>query len=227
MFETPSRNSSAYKVDCLSDSISTEQFPLKEAWPKNLSFHAQSILDPFPEEDLGTYDLVGVRAFAFVLAGEQWQNAVKNLITLLKPGGYLQWIDGDMSDPKLFQTEAGASRAGCLETNEAWMALTRKTGRRGNECFGLKNWFVGGGLVEVGEDVFSTDRVPEVREAFTKTTYFAIRKMLFKMEEMGVEGWSMERAERVAGQLDKELEGGKVYITVPIVCVIGKRLSVD
>lgn len=150
---------------------------------------------------------------------------MKNVITLLKPGGYLQWIDSDISEKsiRVLQTEPGASRAACLETNEAWMAIAKKTGRVGNESLTLKTHFKGFGLEEVTEDAFATDRLPELRASFTMTSYQSIKRFLWKMEAMGIEGWPKERADRVGRELDVELESGKVYLSVAFFCVVGRK----
>ncbi|KAL5693812.1 hypothetical protein EMGR_004340 [Emarellia grisea] len=55
----------------------------------------QDILQPFPQEHRGRYDLVHVRLLVGALKEVDYPRAVRNLYDLLKPGGYLQWDDCD------------------------------------------------------------------------------------------------------------------------------------
>jgi hypothetical protein len=66
-------------------------------------------------------------------------------------------------------------------------ALAQKAGRVGNAILQLKTSFVNYGLVDVKEDAFATNRLPELRKAFTKTADQAIKRLLWKMEVMGLE----------------------------------------
>lgn len=63
----------------------------------DLSFHVQSVTEPWPETWKGTFDLVHQR---LVLAGktpEVGQNAVRGLAELAKPGsGYVQLVEGTL-----------------------------------------------------------------------------------------------------------------------------------
>ncbi|KAI2790288.1 hypothetical protein POX_d05797 [Penicillium oxalicum] len=59
----------------------------------NLSFHLQNVLQPFPEEFVGKYDVVNVRLLAVALSSNEWPTAVRNVVALLRPGGHLQWSD--------------------------------------------------------------------------------------------------------------------------------------
>jgi hypothetical protein len=82
----------------------------------------------------GTFNVVAVRALITVLAGDEWDKAVSNLVPLLsiipsrtlllnaemvanntyevgiEPGGYLQWIDPSMTagESKPLQSQASA-----------------------------------------------------------------------------------------------------------------------
>ena len=51
------------------------------------------MLEPFPKEYLGTYDLVHVKLLYAALTKDESLLAVKNLKTLLKPDGYLFWSE--------------------------------------------------------------------------------------------------------------------------------------
>lgn len=59
--------------------------------PPNIKLSFGDILEPFPPEFLGKYDLVHARLLMFALKADQWLPAAANLRTLLKPNGYLMW----------------------------------------------------------------------------------------------------------------------------------------
>ncbi|KAJ5715182.1 uncharacterized protein N7483_012363 [Penicillium malachiteum] len=75
--------------------------PLPELLPQNVNLRLWNIKDDVPEDLVGVYDVVHVRFFAFVLQQPDLENVIDNLAKLLKPGGYLQWTDMDVSSIRL------------------------------------------------------------------------------------------------------------------------------
>ena len=63
--------------------ISTKQFPAPEDRPANVSLYEHNVLNPFPEEYHGTFDVVAVRLITAGLRTSDWETAVENLCTLL------------------------------------------------------------------------------------------------------------------------------------------------
>ncbi|KAH7213813.1 hypothetical protein BKA60DRAFT_650537 [Fusarium oxysporum] len=61
--------------------------------PTNVKLRYGNVLEPFPKEYLGTYDLVHVKLLYAALKKDESLLAVKNLKTLLKPKGYLFWSE--------------------------------------------------------------------------------------------------------------------------------------
>jgi ubiquinone/menaquinone biosynthesis C-methylase UbiE len=75
--------------------ISDEQFP-KET-PKNVSFRVMDAKSSPPAELKGQYDVVALRFVAAAMHGsEDWERVARNAFELLKPGGYLQWVELDL-----------------------------------------------------------------------------------------------------------------------------------
>ncbi|RAH51864.1 S-adenosyl-L-methionine-dependent methyltransferase [Aspergillus piperis CBS 112811] len=77
--------------------VSFDAAPLREWLPPNVTLHYWDVKSPVPEHLVGAYDLVNVRFFTIVLRNSEIKDALNNLSRLLKPGGYLQWTDADMS----------------------------------------------------------------------------------------------------------------------------------
>ncbi|KAL4813917.1 hypothetical protein BDW67DRAFT_177437 [Aspergillus spinulosporus] len=75
--------------------ISAAQFPGSP--PEDVSFSCQDILKPFPPEHHRKYDLVHVRLLVTAFPENEYETAVRNLVEILKPGGFIQWTDLDSS----------------------------------------------------------------------------------------------------------------------------------
>ncbi|KAL3472042.1 hypothetical protein BJX99DRAFT_12255 [Aspergillus californicus] len=73
--------------------ISDAQFPSTHG----IELSVQDVLKPFPSEHHNRYDLVHVRLLVAAITQSQTEAAVSNLMTILKPGGYLQWIEVDFT----------------------------------------------------------------------------------------------------------------------------------
>ena len=71
--------------------MNAETFPPAEKLPSNLTLQVANALEPFPEEHLGSYDLVHARLLMYGLKKDEWAVVARNLVTLLKPGGWLLW----------------------------------------------------------------------------------------------------------------------------------------
>ncbi|KAL4940943.1 hypothetical protein BDV06DRAFT_12379 [Aspergillus oleicola] len=64
---------------------------------ENVEFSVQNVLEPFSPEHHNRYDLVNVRMLVAALPEAEFRTAVQNLTTILKPGGYIQWVELDTS----------------------------------------------------------------------------------------------------------------------------------
>ncbi|EME83858.1 uncharacterized protein MYCFIDRAFT_172926 [Pseudocercospora fijiensis CIRAD86] len=62
----------------------------------------------FLSTDRGTYDVVCIRLLHASLEPHQWDEAMKNLVALLKPGGWLQWVDWDPMTARIATVKPGA-----------------------------------------------------------------------------------------------------------------------
>jgi len=54
------------------------------------------MLQPFPPQYHKSFDLIHVRFMLLALRKDQYQQAVRNLLQILKPGGYFQWDEGNI-----------------------------------------------------------------------------------------------------------------------------------
>ncbi|KAH7072300.1 hypothetical protein BKA63DRAFT_544623 [Paraphoma chrysanthemicola] len=86
--------------------VSRKFFPPAEWLPPRLTLHVQDVLAPFPEKLLGKLDLVHFRLF-LTLTAEKLGLMVDNAVTLLKPGGYIQWVEHDKTGLRPVTASAG------------------------------------------------------------------------------------------------------------------------
>ena len=78
--------------------ISLAQTPPAIWLPKNVSFSQWNMFEPPPADLANTYDIVHVRLVNVVIANKDPVSTIRNLAALLKPHGYIQWDEIDLSD---------------------------------------------------------------------------------------------------------------------------------
>lgn len=189
------------------------------------------MLQPFPVSELGSYDVVAVRFVSVATTRAEWALAIKNITTLLKPNGWLQWIDS--CNFTLYNSVAGTLRAACQEIFDSLEPFRAKDdvviGMMMREPRNLKreDVFRAAGLVDVHEDVFSTDRLqdPELRlrDKGTRNAILCFLGCLRAFVEMEGSEWSEERIEKLRDSAMREIDAG-VYHTLDQVCIVGKRI---
>lgn len=71
------------------------QFPKQR--PHGVAFDTLNILEPIPDKYKAQFDLVHLRLLVCGLPTGLWQTAAGNVLQLLKPGGWVQWMEIDVS----------------------------------------------------------------------------------------------------------------------------------
>ncbi|RYC55229.1 hypothetical protein CHU98_g10984 [Xylaria longipes] len=212
--------------------ITSSAFPPPHTWPPNVSFKTQDMFLPLPASEIGTYDIVAVRFVSSATTRAEWARAIKNLIKLLKPGGWLQWIDS--CNFALYNSVAGTSRAACQEIYDGLQPFRSKEDvvigimMREPNNVRREDVFRQLGLVHVHEDVFSTDKLQDPKlQLRDKGTRNVLSCFIGCLEELvGVEGsgWSKERIERLREEAMREIDKG-VYHTLDQVCIVGRKAT--
>lgn len=213
--------------------VKSSSFPQPQTWPSNVSFKTQDMLHPFPASEIETYDIVAVRFISSATTRAEWARAIENLLTLLKPGGWLQWIDS--CNFALYNSVAGTSRAACQEIYDGLQPFRSKE----DLVIGLmmrepsnarrQDIFRELGLVDVHEDVFSTDKLQDaklqLREKGTRNILSCFIGCLEALIGVEGSGWSKERIERLKEEAMREIDRG-AYHTLDQVCIIGRKATV-
>ncbi|PQE31078.1 umta methyltransferase family protein [Rutstroemia sp. NJR-2017a WRK4] len=78
--------------------ISTKMYPPPITLPTNVRLDTLDIFQPIPEALRGWYDVVHIRLLCLVIPNGDPRPVLDNILTLLKPGGYIQWDDSDFGN---------------------------------------------------------------------------------------------------------------------------------
>lgn len=78
-------------AEILCTDISDEQFPAPLARPSNTKFEVADLFEPPPQNYVGYYDVVHLRLTVGWLLDRDWRVLLRNVLSMLKPGGWIQW----------------------------------------------------------------------------------------------------------------------------------------
>lgn len=112
--KTPSIN---HKIEAYD--ISLSQTPPPAFCPESVTFNTLDIFAPIPEELVGKYDVLCIRHFICVIQSGDPTRLLQQLLRMLKPSGYLQWQEWDISSNTLLTSGKAAPKL------EAFMELTQ------------------------------------------------------------------------------------------------------
>lgn len=66
-----------------------------ESFLPNVKQHVWNINDPPPGEFISTFDIVNVQLVFTFVSDSSIDNVLSNILTILKPGGHIQWMESD------------------------------------------------------------------------------------------------------------------------------------
>ncbi|KAI0384041.1 S-adenosyl-L-methionine-dependent methyltransferase [Hypomontagnella monticulosa] len=173
--------------------ISPAFFPPPEDLPSNVTLAVLDLKQPFPEEMHGKYDVVHLRLLVAAMLPEEWEPAVRNVLTLLKPGGFLQWDECDFRTCSHLRGNIDSRVESARLISDAFVHAFQDQFAYGWST--LPGHMKAAGLT-VATDVVSSDRVPSTRERLSVITM----GLMFR--------WARLMAERKApgSMSDDELE---------------------
>ena len=87
--------------------INLAQCPPEKWLPSNIRLRKWDLFSEPPTELLGCYDVVHTRLIFTVVRNEDARPIIRNLMRLLKPGGYLQWDEIDVEHSFMMRVEPG------------------------------------------------------------------------------------------------------------------------
>ena len=106
--------------------ISAKDYPLKENIPDNVGLEVLDAFADTPQHLVARYDIVHIRAFAAVVKHGDPGPLLRNLIKMLKPGGYLQWDEFDPGNFRSFSPSPSIEKTYSDSMISLWQRLARK-----------------------------------------------------------------------------------------------------
>lgn len=193
-----------------------------ESLPESISLKVLDVKQPVPEELNGIYDLVHARMLVAAILPTEWTAVVRNLATLLKPGGWMQWGECDFISAKFLRGEALESSP--IDTVVALGDKWREEMRDRFQCgwSTLPADMQAAGLVTVDSDCVSSDRLPDTRKKTLENAMTAIFSWLRMVASKGV-GMTIEELDLAEKRAIEEVEAG-AYVRYEIYTVTGQKI---
>ena len=199
--------------------ISAALFPDQDDLPPNVELSVADIKKPLPVEERGKYDVVHGQLLAAAMNPEDWATVVPNIVRMLKPGGALQWVECNFAWGRHVRGRDGATVTAARSVGSLFReALKDKFAHGWNT---LPQIMKDSGLTQVDEDIVSSDRVVETREALTLNGMVACFDWARLMTERGMPGaLPMEILRDMEAQAYRDVRSG-CYIRFDIHVVVG------
>ncbi|QDS77200.1 hypothetical protein FKW77_002597 [Venturia effusa] len=216
-------------IDLQGFDISADQYPPPEKLPSNVTLKLANAKTGFPPEYHGKFDIVNIRLLTAALENEQdWRNVGLNTLALLKPGGYLQWIEGTLAQAS---TVLCAVPGGDPECSEVFNSGMEQLGNYNEMARTMMSWsglnlaslLKELGAIEVRQENTSSDRCPEDRQAYTRMVVDAFRAVAGA--HVGLPGTfkSMDEVLEWHAKLQELTKREKVYLRYDIHTFIARK----
>ncbi|KAG9660275.1 hypothetical protein KCU64_g3297, partial [Aureobasidium melanogenum] len=204
--------------------ISPSQFP--QSPQHGVEFSTFNLLEPVPKHMQATFDVIHLRLLILGLPRNTWKLACENILSLLKPGGWVQWEEADFPRIKVVQNMPGVSISAARELSEQIVQYGRKSGQGWDDVQNLASTMTDVGFGDFSVDVFSSDRVASTREGFNDSIIGALAGMMkmFVKADGEASFWNEAGAQLHAGAAS-ELADGKAYYRAEINVVYARKTT--
>ncbi|CAI6089606.1 unnamed protein product [Clonostachys chloroleuca] len=179
------------------------KFRATETLPANVRLGFGDVLKPFSSELHGRYDLVHLRLLMYALKADQWAKVCENVLTLLKPGGWLLW------------GETGYPMWQCFPISPAWNQYLdiemRGAGMLGRDVavpLRLLQQVRDAGFVDCDDKHFSSISVTGLEKRMTQLMRaISFQSLRGLVEKGGVEGMrTHDEAERLTRAIMEDMK---------------------
>ncbi|KAI1152659.1 S-adenosyl-L-methionine-dependent methyltransferase [Nemania diffusa] len=130
------------------------KFPRPEALPPNVKLGFGNAYEPFPEEFRNRFDVVHLRFFLFALKKDHGAALVQNLLSLLRPGGWLVWVETSA----LLASAVPPSEA-LFEFQKVYHTFATQAGLDVDMPLGITSYVRQAGLEDCGERSYNSGSV--------------------------------------------------------------------
>lgn len=200
--------------------ISPENFTLP--LPSNIHLHIADARERFSAEYHGKYDVVHLRLLVCGLEKDDWEVVTRNAINLLKPGGAIQWEEGNY-------LLAGRALRGSTESSVESMNLAASATFNALEHRFAYGWSTlpeilqRVGIKDLKIDLVSSDRDTRNREEITRITFEAAFGAFRKRERShrsSGNGSGSEKILELEKRVEKDIQSG-AYIRFDVHILVG------
>lgn len=204
--------------------VSDAQFP--QAPSDRIDFKVLDILGSVPQEHQGQYDVVHLRLLTAAMTAELWPTAARNVRKLLRPGGWVQWQEGNFGDIQIITSEPGVPTSFHQKLANMSIGSSQKHGKLNDEVTRLEQIIQDAGFSDCMTDAISSDRVPHLRQKFNGTQMAGMSSVVRMMAVRDPElGWTEKEVEDVIDGAYSEVAEGKQYQKCDLNVIIGRRTS--
>jgi SAM-dependent methyltransferase len=203
--------------------MTPEHYPAAETLPSNVTLHnfSQNVLETFPVEFQGQFDVVHVRLLMFGLKVDEWDEAFRNVAALLRPGGWLHWEETGYTS----WVSIPPSRAmyDLLAFDIEW---ARRSGRDVTTPVRLLRHVVNAGLVDYDEHDYSGFELSEGHDDEVNEIMFRVmsQAVFGIVTKGGMEGLkTKEDAQRLVDELKKDRDRPGQAIGLDMKWVWGRK----
>ncbi|KAI0798925.1 S-adenosyl-L-methionine-dependent methyltransferase [Xylaria sp. FL0064] len=131
--------------------VSFEATAPKPMLPSNIVLQQWNVKDAVPTTLMGRYDMLHIRHFMFVLLDDEVPGVLARLVQMLKPGGFLQWSEHDLTGLKIARISTDTKTEAHQELLRATLSQDRRLTPRWVPR--LPNLFSASGLVAVEHEI--------------------------------------------------------------------------
>lgn len=203
--------------------ISLQQSPPAEWLPENVTVSEWDIFSDLPAYLEGVFDVVHLRLLLLVIRNNDPRPVLKNAMTMLKEGGWIQW---DELDPwGAYTISTGHSEPNSSLIREKENPEVEEQFQRKQELTAMSTLTWVTRLHEMMEEIgFEEVTREEIACHVGLAKYYQDMQFLVMEEEAANKGTSeeRERVERAIGEGVRESREGRARVTPKVVC-LGRR----
>ena len=153
---------------------------------------------------------------------EDWETVTRNMYGILKPGGWLQWLEPDLAQACYWSRLDPKAPSSSEEVADLLLPLFQcfEVGRK--ELAGI---FRRVGFQNVVHEKMSSDRIPGTRPAWAECNAGPMYQALLMIEQSkGSNGYSPEQCANLIDRLRAEADAGVIYSRFDLHLFVGQRV---
>jgi SAM-dependent methyltransferase len=196
--------------------IDLSKAPPKEWLPSNLSLRQWNLFEEVPEDLLGKFDLVHVRLVVLVIENGDPTPLLRNIMKLLKPGGYFQWEELNYIDTVVKTVSASADISALDRFKEMTMSRGRNDWTVKLADFATKEGFG-------NANMYCFDDNLELIPAHMENYLMVMSEFASQVEANGLK----EEGAAMRNIIEKAHQGGGAIHKPKVVCVAQKPQDLE